>query len=188
MFASLINSKLDPSSSIACLLIKVEAWYRWPRGLEHDLFYDCCGATKKIKVRFATSTIHTVHYYIHYIWIKTKNWREQKKAWLCERYSQSDKAVQRHGCSLTAEPNWGLEQKVLPDIISHTVYTLAHSEPPVLLLWEMMISVWFWLGNATKNGNLPCPSYLRMELIMLVEENLLNDCQQVTFSHLWLLL
>ena len=57
-------------------------------------------------------------------------------------------------------------------------------EPPVLLLWEMMISVWFWLGNATKNGNLPCPSYLRMELIMLVEENLLNDCQQVTFSHL----
>ena len=58
--------------------------------------------------------------------------------------------VQRHGCSLTAEPNWGLEQKVLPDIISHTVYTLAHSEPPVLLLWEMMISVWFWLEMPQK--------------------------------------
>ena len=46
-------------------------------------------------VKFATSTIHTVHYYIHYIWIKTKNWREQKKAWLCERYSQSGKAARR---------------------------------------------------------------------------------------------
>ena len=56
----------------------------------------------------------------------------------------------RHGCSLTAEPNWGLEQKVLPDIISHTVYTLAHSKPPVVLLWEMMISVWFWLEMPQK--------------------------------------
>ena len=30
---------------------------------------------------------------VHYIWIKTKNWREQKKkAWLCERYTQRQAA------------------------------------------------------------------------------------------------
>ena len=40
----------------------------------------------------------------------------------------------RHGCSLTAEPNWGLEQKVLPDIISHTVYTSTGAAPPPLWL------------------------------------------------------
>ena len=56
--------------------------------------------------------------------------------------------AERHGCSLTTEPNWGLEQKVLPDIISHTVYTSTATE--LLLLWEMMISVWFWLEMPQK--------------------------------------
>ena len=58
--------------------------------------------------------------------------------------------AERHGCSLTAEPNWGLEQKVLPDIISHTVYTSAAIAIVPLLLWEMMISVWFWLEMPQK--------------------------------------